>query len=112
MTGREADAPSAALQTVDTHYQKAFQTLTTKRARQAFEIGQEPVTIRERYGRTRMGQSCLLARRLVEAGIPFITVDDFDWDDHARIFPRYVNGFPFSTRPWRHYSTIWTNGDC
>jgi hypothetical protein len=86
--------PSAALQTVDTHYQKAFQTLTTKRARQAFEIGQEPVTIRERYGRTRMGQSCLLARRLVEAGIPFITVDDFDWDDHARIFPALRKRLP------------------
>jgi hypothetical protein len=90
----QSQVPSVTFQTVDTQYQNAFQTLTTQRARRAFEIGQEPVTIRERYGRTRMGQSCLLARRLVEAGVPFITVDDFDWDDHSAIFPALRKRLP------------------
>jgi hypothetical protein len=85
---------SVALQTVDTNYQKAFQTLTTERARRAFEIGQESAAVGDSYGRTRMGQSCLLARRLVEAGVPFIVVDDFDWDDHAGIFPALRKRLP------------------
>jgi hypothetical protein len=89
-----SDKTSAAVQAVDTHYEKAFETLTTQRARQAFEIAQEPARVRDSYGRTQMGQCCLLARRLVEAGVPFITVDNFDWDDHAAIFPALRKRLP------------------
>jgi uncharacterized protein (DUF1501 family) len=43
---------------------------------------------RERYGRTKIGQSCLLARRLIEAGVPFVTVGANDWDHHQNLYPR------------------------
>src|SRR5262249_36117154 len=69
------------------HYQRAYQMLTATRTQRAFDIRQEPDPVREAYGRTRLGQSCLLARRLVEAGVPFITVDDDGWDHHAQVFP-------------------------
>ena len=69
------------------HAERAYQVLTSGRARRAFAIGAEPDRVREAYGRTRLGQSCLLARRLVEAGVPFVTVDDDGWDHHAGVFP-------------------------
>jgi uncharacterized protein (DUF1501 family) len=68
-------------------YAKAYRVLTTDRARRAFDLGREPDRVRQRYGRTRLGQACLLARRLVEAGVPFVTVDDDGWDHHAQVFP-------------------------
>ena len=84
----------AALQSVDDNYLSALQTLTNKRARRAFAISDEPAAVRDAYGRTQMGQSCLMARRLVEAGVPFITIDDFDWDHHSRIFPSLRKQLP------------------
>jgi hypothetical protein len=58
----------------DQHYDKALSMLTSDRVRQAFQIQQEPDELRDRYGRTTYGQGCLLARRLVEAGVKFVTV--------------------------------------
>ena len=52
----------------------------------AFDVQQEPEAIRERYGSSGFGRSCLLARRLVEAGVPFIEVDFGGWDNHQNIF--------------------------
>lgn len=65
---------SSAARGMDDYYKKALAMLTTDRVRQAFDISQEPDVIRESYGRTNYGQSCLLARRLVEAGVKFVTV--------------------------------------
>ena len=48
-----------------------------------FEIGGEDPRLRDRYGRNRFGQSCLLARRLIESGVRFVTVTDPGWDTHA-----------------------------
>jgi len=59
---------------VDDSYQQAVALLTSKTFRQAFDLTKEPKAMRERYGRTTYGQSCLLARRLVEAGAKFINV--------------------------------------
>lgn len=59
---------------IDAHYQRALTMLTTPNFRQAFNLSAEPNAIRERYGRTSYGQGCLLARRLVEAGVRFVTV--------------------------------------
>jgi hypothetical protein len=56
-------------------------------ARKAFDLSQEKDAVRERYGRNHFGQSCLLARRLVEAGVPFITVNSGGWDTHKDNFP-------------------------
>src|SRR5262245_49772204 len=54
--------------------------LTSPEARKMFDVGQESTATIDRYGRTRFGQSCLLARRLVESGVPFVQVN---WSDHV-----------------------------
>ena len=59
---------------IDAHYQRALSMLTSPSFRGAFDLSQEPDTTRNRYGRTTYGQGCLLARRLVEAGVKFVTV--------------------------------------
>src|SRR5690606_15096500 len=53
---------------------------------QAFKVEQEPAEVKERYGTSGFGQGCLLARRLVEAGVPFVEVDLGGWDNHSDIF--------------------------
>lgn len=58
----------------DNYYDRVIGMLTSDRVRQAFEISAEPDKVRERYGRTMYGQSCLLARRLAESGVKFTTV--------------------------------------
>lgn len=61
--------------------------LMTSPQMEAFKVSKEPVEVRERYGNTGFGRGCLMARRLVEAGVPFIEVDLGGWDNHANIFP-------------------------
>lgn len=73
---------------------QAFDLLTGERARRAFDIGREPASVRDRYGRNPVGQRMLLARRLVEAGVPFITVRMGDWDDHDRLPQRIAQRAP------------------
>lgn len=70
----------------DPFYQSAFNTLSSSEARGAFDLKAESTRVRERYGMTRLGQRFLLARRLVEAGVPFVTVDDDSWDHHSNVF--------------------------
>jgi hypothetical protein len=65
---------SAAARGFDDYYERAISMLTSDRVRKAFDITTEPDDLREKYGRTTYGQSCLLARRLVEAGVKFVTV--------------------------------------
>jgi uncharacterized protein (DUF1501 family) len=57
----------------------------------AFDISQEPANLRQRYGDNRFGRGCLLARRLVEAGVPFVEVDFGGWDNHQNIFDTLQN---------------------
>jgi len=86
----------------DAYYDKALAMLQSPRLRKAFNISEEPEVVREAYGRTTYGQSCLLARRLVEAGTKFVTVyfsesiggqstESGGWDTHGfnntRMFP-------------------------
>jgi hypothetical protein len=78
---------SPAARSMTTHHERAYRVLSASRTRRAFDLGREPDRVRDAYGRTRLGQSCLLARRLVEAGVPFVTVDDDGWDHHAQVFP-------------------------
>lgn len=71
---------------LDQFTRQAFEMLTTDGARRAFDLSQETESVRDRYGRTLVGQSLLLARRLVEAGVTFVTVRMNDsWDDHTNI---------------------------
>ncbi len=75
---------------MDTSFAAAFRLMTSSKAREAFDLTKEPLKVRERYGMTRFGQSCLLARRLIEAGVRFVTINTFitvfneiTWDIHG-----------------------------
>jgi hypothetical protein len=75
---------------MDTYQQRAFTLLTSNETRQAFDLAREPALLRERYGRNSYGQSCLLARRLVEAGTRMVVVRwapdcNATWDTHGTI---------------------------
>ncbi len=65
---------------IDDYRAQAFAMLTSPASRKVFDVNAESEEIRDRYGRTRFGQSCLLARRLVERGVPFVQVN---WSDHV-----------------------------
>src|SRR5262249_45346964 len=65
---------------LDDHRSAAFALLSSPAARKAFDLSAEPERVRQRYGLTRFGQSCLVARRLVEHGVPFVQVN---WSDHV-----------------------------
>jgi hypothetical protein len=71
---------------IDRFYQDAFDIVTSKATRQAFDIHKEDVRLRDRYGRDSWGQSALLARRLVEAGVTYVTVNMGGWDTHGNNF--------------------------
>jgi hypothetical protein len=80
----------------DQFAERAYSLLTSSSAQSAFKIQEEPEKVRDRYGRTTPGQSCLLARRLVEAGVSFVTINDrganqLGWDTHAQNFPTIKN---------------------
>ena len=66
--------------------EKAFELMTSPGTRRAFSIQDEPKSLRDEYGRTSLGQSCLMARRLVEAGVRCVTVNHVDWDTHENNF--------------------------
>ena len=83
MHDKAADDPVAAL---DEHYQQGFDLISSKQAQAAFDIGREPDRVREAYGRSPFGQRALLARRLVEAGVPFVTLYEGGWDHHTNLF--------------------------
>ncbi len=70
----------------DIFYEKAHGLITSPAAKRAFDLSLEPDRVRESYGRTPFGQSCLLARRLIEAGVHFVTVTDGGWDTHQNNF--------------------------
>lgn len=95
LSARVAGGPTASM---DRHYELAMSLIVSGAAREVLRIEREPASIRERYGFTRFGQSCLLARRLVAGGIPFVQVNwsthvephedsgDGGWDMHDRNF--------------------------
>lgn len=84
-----------------TYQERALQLISSDAVRKSFDIAQEDVKLRNRYGRTLVGQSLLLARRLVEGGVNFVTVfdgqrngQDANWDSHQTIFPRHKQLIP------------------
>ena len=81
---------SRSTQTYDSSYDRAFRLLTSQRAKDAFDLNLETARTRDRYGRNTFGQSCLMARRLIQGGVRMVTVNHFDtvfgqscWDMHA-----------------------------
>ena len=86
--------------TYDEFRQRASAMILSGEARRAFAIDEESDKLRDRYGRTTFGQSCLMARRLVEGGVRFVTVNYGGWDHHAKVFesldkklPEFDRGF-------------------
>ncbi len=84
---------------LDDVQQQSFELVCGSQAREAFDLSQESESLRDRYGRHAYGQSALLARRLVESGVSFVTINldekDVDWwDDHYRIEPNLRKRLP------------------
>jgi uncharacterized protein (DUF1501 family) len=73
-------------ETVGVFQEKAFELMTSKEAKAAFDIAAEPEKLRTAYGRHSLGQCCLMARRLVEAGVRCVTIDHSNWDTHDNNF--------------------------
>jgi hypothetical protein len=82
---RNAEA-AAAVRTMDRFYERAYDLMTSPVAKKAFNLADEPEKLRDEYGRNTFGQSCLLARRLVEAGVQFVTINSGGWDTHENNF--------------------------
>jgi hypothetical protein len=83
---KRAEETSPVVRARDTFYEKAHALITSPAAKKAFAVEDEPGKLRERYGRNTFGQSCLLARRLIEGGVHFVTVTDGGWDTHQNNF--------------------------
>ena len=98
---RKVEESAGAVRARDTFYEKAHGLIASPAAKRAFDLSQEPDRVREAYGRNSLGQSCLLARRLIEAGVHFVTVADGGWDTHQnnfkslkdRLLPRLDQGY-------------------
>ncbi|MDG2012206.1 MAG: DUF1501 domain-containing protein, partial [Pirellulaceae bacterium] len=81
---------SADAKLLDGNFQAAYRLMTSPQAKEAFDLSKEKPKVRDRYGRNRFGQCCLLARRLIEAGVRFVTIntfltvfDEITWDIHG-----------------------------
>jgi hypothetical protein len=81
------------IRTLGEHQEKAY-ALILGDAKKAFDLSLEGDAVRDRYGRTRYGQSCLLARRLVEHGVPFVTINWGGWDTHSDHFGAMKRNLP------------------
>lgn len=75
---------SRQVASIDTFYQKAYSLMTSQQAKEAFDIGREPDAVRAKYGMSSIGQCSLLARRLVEAGCRFVSIENGHWDTHRK----------------------------
>jgi hypothetical protein len=82
---REMEA-NQSVQARDAFYERAHALITSPRAKEAFDLTKESERMRDQYGRNSFGQSCLLARRLIESGVHFVTVTDGGWDTHVNNF--------------------------
>jgi hypothetical protein len=97
-TAADSTATMPSSDPCDVYTEKAFRLLHSPAVGRAFHLGSEDPRLRDRYGRNKLGQSVLLARRLVEAGVRFVTVydgqhngQDANWDAHADVFGRLKN---------------------
>lgn len=89
---RNKETASKAAQTMDEFYARAYSLVTSPAAKKAFSLKDEPDKLRDEYGRNHFGQSCLLARRLVEAGVRCVTINYGGWDTHENNFNAMKDG--------------------
>jgi hypothetical protein len=83
---RALEANPELVKGMDSFYERAYSLMSSPPAKKAFDMEQEPDSVRESYGRTTFGQGCLLARRLIEGGVRFVTVSRGGWDLHRDNF--------------------------
>lgn len=83
----------------DSAFHRAFELIESNKVRDAFALEQEDEAARARYGSKTIGQSCLVARRLVERGCPLVTVNDRGWDTHQDLVTRLKDGFTGAASP-------------
>jgi len=83
----------ASLKALAESEQQAYELILGKEGK-LFDLSQEKDELRARYGRNTFGQSCLMARRLVEHGVPYVTINYKDWDMHKQIFPSLRRKLP------------------
>lgn len=83
---RNVEESAVPVKARDAFYEKAHGLITSPAAKKAFDLNNEPERVRAAYGRTTLGQSCLVARRLIEAGVHFVTVTNGGWDTHQNNF--------------------------
>ena len=76
---------SDAIDSMDAFYQHAYKLISSQKAREAFDLKAEPDALKDEYGRTAAGQRMLLARRLIEAGVRFVSLTAGGWDHHDNI---------------------------
>lgn len=96
---QQLERPGSPLDTLATHQKRAMALLTSPKSKEAFDITREPEAVRARYGEDINGQSFLLSRRLIEAGVPFVCVHwigrkvgaGISWDTHSDNFGRLKN---------------------
>ncbi len=81
---RQVEQVSGQVKSLDAFYEKAYNLMTSRAAKAAFDIGREPDSVRESYGMTSIGQCSLLARRMVEAGCRFVSIENGHWDTHRK----------------------------
>jgi hypothetical protein len=91
--GAERSGGQLGEATIDPAFEQAYRLVTSPEAKQAFDLASEPAAIRKRYGAKTIGQSCLLARRLVERGVSFVTVNNPGWDTHQNAYTRLKEGY-------------------
>ncbi|MCA9271007.1 MAG: DUF1501 domain-containing protein, partial [Planctomycetales bacterium] len=91
--GRAADNATAA------PFEQAYQLVMSPQAKAAFNLASEPASVRARYGPRTVGQCCLLARRLIEQGVPFVTVNNPGWDTHDNVYTRLKEGYTGAKTP-------------
>lgn len=93
---RSVDDNAETIRSYSSFHEQAYNLITSPAARNAFDLSRESDRLRDAYGRHRLGQSCLLARRLIEAGVHFVTVSNGDWDTHNNHFARLTGKNPSS----------------
>lgn len=93
-TLREADANNQLVEALDTFGQQAFNMMTSDRTRKAFDVSLEPESIRSLFSADELGQGMLLATRLIESGVKFVTVTNPGWDTHLDNFDGHKKLMP------------------
>jgi hypothetical protein len=88
---KSAGDPALAL---DEFYDQGYELMSSRQAQRAFDISREDPRVRDRYGRNSFGQRCLLARRLIESGVPFVTLNEGGWDHHVSLFDKFDKRMP------------------